>query len=320
MIAIDGIISTRALPLDSTGPEVCLPIACIHAPSPGIEAAMNTVVDSHHHFWNYSPAEYGWIGDRMHILRRNFLPQDLRAQISAAGVDEVISVQARQTVAETDWLLDLAEPSEFIRGVVGWAPLIDGDVRRHLDRWAGRNKLLALRHVLQDETDDRYMLRPDFNAGVSLLKEYGLGYDILIFERQLPGTIEFVDLHPGQVFILDHIAKPRIAAKVMEPWKSQIAELARRPHVYCKISGMATEAEWQNWKPDELRPYFETVLQAFGPSRLMFGSDWPVCLVACAYETWVQIVEEWVAPMSATEKQRIWGETALEAYGLNGPK
>jgi len=285
-------------------------------PSRDIHRTMPTIIDSHHHFWKYAPAEYSWIGQDKQILRRDFLPPDLKTQIAAAGVDGVISVQARQTIPETDWLLDLAEQNDFIRGVVGWAPLIDPDVRRHLDGWAGRSKLLGLRHVLQDEPDDSYALRADFNAGISLLREYGLRYDILIFERQLPAAIELADRHPRQVFILDHIAKPKIAAGELQPWRTQILDLAKRPHVYCKISGMATEANWQTWNPDQLRPYFETVLEAFGPSRLMFGSDWPVCLLACDYQRWKQTVAAWIAPLSPAEQNKIWGETALEAYGL----
>jgi L-fuconolactonase len=280
---------------------------------------MSTVIDSHHHFWKYSPAEYGWIGHGKEVLRRDFLPPDLHVEIAGTGVQGVISVQARQSIRETNWLLDLAERHDFIRGIVGWAPLIDADLRRHLDGWDGRPKLLGLRHVLQDEPDDRYMLRTDFNAGVSLLREYDLRYDILIFERQLPAATELVDRHPQQIFILDHVAKPKIADAELEPWRTRIHELAKRPNVYCKVSGMATEANWHTWKPDELRPYFETVLEAFSPRRLMFGSDWPVCLLACDYSRWVQTVQNWIQPLSATEQQRIWAETAFEAYGLSAP-
>lgn len=277
---------------------------------------MQNVIDSHHHFWKYSAAEYGWIGPRMEILRRDFLPADLKAKVSAAGVDGVISVQARQSIAETDWLLALAEQNDFIRGVVGWAPLIDADIRKHLERWKTRPKLVGLRHVLQDESDDRFICRPDFDAGLSALKEYDLRYDILIFERQLPAAIKAVDRHPEQIFILDHIAKPKIAAGELEPWRAQIRELARRPHVYCKISGMCTEADWQTWTPQQLRPYFDVVLESFGPRRLMFGSDWPVCLLACEYQRWVQTIRDWVAPLSKHEQERIWGETVIEAYNL----
>ncbi len=277
---------------------------------------MKTVIDAHHHFWNYTPQDYGWIGPGMEILRRDFLPNNLKNEISAAGVDGVVSVQARQTVGETDWLLGLAEQHDFIKGIVGSAPLVDPDLRRHLDGWAARRKLLGLRHVLQDEPDDRHMLRPDFDRGIGLLKEYGLRYDILIFERQLPGSIELVDRHPDQVFILDHVAKPKIGKNELEPWATRLRDLARRGNVYCKISAMATEADWHAWTSAQLRPYFDVALEAFGPARLMFGSDWPVCLLATDYGRWMRHGREWVAELSTAEQDRFWGGTAIEAYGL----
>ena len=277
---------------------------------------MNPVIDAHHHFWNYTPREYGWINPQMSVLRRDFLPVHLQQEIAPAGVDGVISVQARQTVAETDWLLDLADQNDFIRGIVGWAPLASESLDRHLDNWAKRKKLLGLRHVLQDEPDDQHMLRLDFDRGIGRLKKYGLPYDILIFDRQLPGAIEMVDRHPDQVFILDHIAKPKIAAGEIQPWAARITDLARRPNVYCKISGMATEANHATWTAAALQPYFDAVLKAFGPQRLMFGSDWPVCLLATDYERWIQSVRGWTDCLSAHERRRIMGGTAIEAYRL----
>ena len=274
------------------------------------------LINAHHHFWRFIPAEYPWIDEGKKILQRDFLPMDLKTEIADVAVDGVISVQARQSVMETDFLLELADKNEFIRGVVGWAPLIDADLLTCLEKWKASRKLLGLRHVLQDEPDDRHMLRPDFDRGISLLKQFNLRYDILIFERQLPGSIELVDRHPETTFIVDHVAKPKIGAREMEPWSSRIRELAKRPNVYCKISGMATEADWKTWSEAQLRPYFETVLNAFTPRRLMFGSDWPVCLLACNYRKWVQTVREWTKPLSVTEQGRIWGETAIEAYGL----
>ncbi len=249
-------------------------------------------------------------------IRRNFLPDDLSKEITAAGVHGAITVQARQTLEETHWLLRLAEAHEFIRGVVGWVPLIHPDLERLLPTVAGHPKLRAVRHVLHDEADDEYMLRDDFNHGIRALKPYHLAYDILIFERHLPQTIAFVDRHPKQVFVVDHFAKPRAKAGALSPWRENIGELARRPHVYCKLSGLATEADWNGWTADALRPYFETVLESFGPSRLMFGSDWPVCLVATTYERWVETVGAWVAGLSEEEQSRIWSGTAREAYGL----
>jgi L-fuconolactonase len=273
-------------------------------------------IDAHHHFWQYNPREYGWISDSMSVLRRKFLPADLQQEISAAGIDGVVSVQARQTLGETEWLLNLAGLHDFIRGVVGWVPLIDPQVQHHLEAFSARRKLKAVRHVLQDEADGNYMLRDDFNRGIGLLGDVGLRYDILIYERHLPQAIELVDRHPQQTFILDHVAKPRIKDQVLSPWRQNMIALAKRPNVYCKISGMVTEADHRAWTTQQLVPYLETALEAFGSRRLMFGSDWPVCLLACGYRRWREIVGEFASKLTAHEQERIFGETATEAYGL----
>ena len=273
-------------------------------------------IDSHHHFWKYSRAEYGWMSEEMGRIRRDFLPPDLKREIDAAGIDGVVSVQARQTIEETEALLGFANENDWIRGVVGWAPLVDEAVWRTLERMAQQPKLRGVRHVVHDEPDDRFILRDDFSRGVSLLKDLGLVYDILIFEKHLAATIQFVDRHPGQVFVVDHIAKPRIKDGLLSPWQSLIVELSKRENVYCKVSGMATEADWKTWTPEALKPYYDTVLEAFGPRRLMFGSDWPVCLVAVEYGRWADIVEQWTAALSEDERARVLGETAVEAYGL----
>ncbi len=277
---------------------------------------MSDKIDAHHHLWQYNADEYAWMGEGMARIRRDFLPADLKYEIDAAGIDGVVTVQARQTVEETAWLLSLADENEFMRGVVGWVPLVSPDVGADLERFAPHPKLKAVRHVLHDEPDDDYALRDDFNAGVDLLPEFGLVHDILIFERHLPQSIEFVDRHPGQMFVVDHIAKPLIKDNVISPWRDNIAELATRENVYCKISGMVTEADWAAWTEDQLAPYFDAALDAFGPGRLMFGSDWPVCLVACEYGRWHRIVSDWAA-LSPSEQERILGGTAVEAYGLH---
>jgi L-fuconolactonase len=274
-------------------------------------------IDSHHHFWSYSAGEYPWIGDAMAGLRRDFLPEHLKTEIAAVGIEGVVSVQARQTVGETEWLLSLADGNDFIKGVVGWVPLVEPDVREAIAKFAANPKLRAVRHVVQDEPDDRFILREDFNRGVSVLKDFGLVYDILIFERQLAPSIEFVDRHPQQVFVLDHIAKPRIGDAVIEPWRTNIRELARRQNVFCKVSGMATEADWKTWSEEQLRPYFDAVLEAFGPKRLMFGTDWPVCLVGSGYARWVETVRKFAAGLSADEQEWLFGKTAVIAYSLS---
>jgi L-fuconolactonase len=279
------------------------------------------VIDAHHHFWRYSDEEYGWIPPDWSALRRDFLPADLGRELAAAGVDGVISVQARQSLAETEWLLDLAAQHEFIRGVVGWAPLVAPDLDTHLDRLAAHpaalaGKLRAFRHVLQGEPDDAYMLRDDFNRGIRALARRELAYDILVFERHLPNTITFVDRHPDQVFIVDHIAKPRIAAGELEPWAKNIRELARRPNVTCKLSGMVTEADVRKWTPGQLRPYFEIVLEAFGPGRLLFGSDWPVCLAGVGYPDWKTTVSAALSDLNPSELAAVFGENARRIYRL----
>ncbi len=277
---------------------------------------MHRMIDSHQHFWKYEPAEYGWIGPHMTALRRDFLPEDLEVEERKAGIDRSVAVQARSTVEETAWLLGLADANENVAGVVGWVPLSAPDVESHTEKFGSHPKLRGVRHVVQDEPDDEYLLRPDFNAGVAALRRFRLVYDILIFERHLPAAIEFVVRHPSQVFVLDHIAKPRIREGLLSPWRERIRELSRRPNVYCKLSGIVTEADWHGWSADDLRPYFDTVLDAFGPKRVMFGSDWPVLLLAGTYQGWCSVVKNAIAALSESEQARIWGDAAAEAYGL----
>ncbi len=273
-------------------------------------------IDSHHHLWEFSALDYSWISESMGVLRHNFLPPDLYKEMTAAGVNSSIAVQARQTLEETHWLLNLAEQNDFIKAVVGWAPLTDPTVCAFLEQLASHPKLRAVRHVIQDEPDDNYILRADFNRGIKELARHKLTYDILIFQRHLPQTIRFVDQHPNQKFVVDHIAKPRVKNSSLSPWREQITELAKRPNVYCKISGLATEADYNHWTEDQLRPYIHTVLDAFTPKRVMFGSDWPVCLLAVSYQRWVAIAEKMLAAFSVVEQQRFWAETATEAYNL----
>ncbi|MDX1983155.1 MAG: amidohydrolase family protein [Bryobacteraceae bacterium] len=273
------------------------------------------MIDAHHHLWQYSAAAYPWIGHDMAVLKQDFLPARLGREMTAAGVEGAVTVQARQTLEETQWLLEMAGANDFLMGVVGWVPLADPDCAVHLERFAPHPKLKGVRHVVQDEPDDDFILGAGFQRGVGLLRQFSLVYDILIYERHLPQSIRFVDAHPHQVFVLDHIAKPRIGDGAISPWRENLRELARRPHVYCKISGMATEAR-RGWTPDDLRPYFDAALEAFGPHRLMFGSDWPVLLLAGEYAPWAATVREWIRPLSQSEQRRILRETAISAYRL----
>ena len=272
-------------------------------------------IDSHHHFWHYNTQDYGWISDEMAVLRRDFLPSDLKPELDRAGIDRVVSVQARQCVEETEWLLKLAEENDFIAGVVGWLPIASPEFPVLLEKFAANPKLRAIRHVVQDEPDDRFILGEAFNQGIDRLLSTHLVYDILIFERHLPYAIEFVKRHSEeQVFVLDHIAKPKIAAGEMQPWADNLRKLAAFPNVFCKLSGLVTEADIHNWTPDQLRPYVETVLDAFGPGRVMFGSDWPVCTCATTYTAWRGLVGEFISHLSEHEQDQIMGGTALKAY------
>ncbi len=274
------------------------------------------MIDSHHHFWHYTPEQYGWIDQPMSAIRRDFLPEHLASQIKAAHVEKVISVQARQTLGETDWLLELSRQHDFIAAVVGWVPLIDPDVERALEPRVFNPKFRSVRHVLQGEADD-YLARDDFNRGIAALGRFHLAYDILITHRQLPAAIQLVDRHPDQPFILDHLAKPPAKSGQIEPWRTHLRELARRPWVWCKLSGLVTEADYHSWTAERLTPYLDAALEAFGARRLMFGSDWPVCLVACGYGQWLELLQQWAAPLSENERQWIFRRAAATAYGLN---
>ncbi|MBI2688770.1 MAG: amidohydrolase family protein [Acidobacteria bacterium] len=274
------------------------------------------IIDTHHHFWKYSEKEYGWLNDNMKALRRDFLPEDLYKEMRAAGVDGAVSVQARQTVEESDWLLGMAEKNDFLKGVVGWVDLRNKGVDKDLERLAKHKKFKGVRHVIQDEPDNNFILGAAFNEGINKLLKYDLRYDILIYEKHLKPSIAFVDKHPKQIFILDHIAKPRIKERILSPWRENMMDLAKRQNVYCKISGMVTEADWKKWSAADLAPYFDTALQAFGPRRLMLGSDWPVMLVAGKYKQWVDLVKQAVSRYSAAEQAQILQKNAIAAYKL----
>ncbi len=273
-------------------------------------------VDAHHHFWKYDPVAYGWISEPMKAIRRDFLAKDLAAAMKSAGVEGAVSVQARQTVEETQFLLDIAAKAKIIWGVVGWVPLVDPKVEAHLEKFAANKRLKGVRHVLQDEPANALMDDTAFHAGIAKLERYNLVYDVLIFERHLEQAIRFIDQHPKQVFVLDHVAKPRIKDGIREPWARLMKEFAKRPNTYCKISGMVTEADWAKWTATGMQPYIDTVIEAFTPKRLMFGSDWPVMLVASDYKRWVDTVAGAIAKLSKTEQARVWGQTAAEAYKL----
>lgn len=273
-------------------------------------------VDAHHHLWNYSAEEYGWIGPEMAALRRDFSPADLWVEMTAAGVDTCVAVQARETLEETRWLLRLAHENDFIAGVVGWAPIAGAEFAQELQALAGDAKLKGLRYVLQ-ALPAEFMLSDAFERGMQAVEGSGLVYDILIYERQLEAAIALVDQHPKQVFVVDHVAKPKIAAHELEPWATRMRELARRENVYCKVSGMTTEARWNSWNVNDLHPYMDVVLDGFGPGRLLAGSDWPVCTLAVSYGRWWQVLREMVSGLSGSEQAMILGRNAERVYGLS---
>jgi L-fuconolactonase len=274
-------------------------------------------IDSHQHFWAINDTDYVWMGEEHGTIQRDFLPTDLKPLLAASGIDGCVAVQARQMIEETRWLLGLAEQNDFIRGVVGWVPLLENAGAPWLEEFAPHPKLAGVRHVVHDEPDDDFILREDFNAGIKQLANHGLVYDILIFAKHLSQTISFVDRHPGQAFVVDHIAKPCIRKGVFdEAWATGIRELAQRENVSCKISGMITEVRDDTWDAELLRPYFETVIDAFGAQRVMFGSDWPVCLLRGNYQAWAETVSEMTSTLSPDEQAALWGGNAARIYGL----
>ncbi len=248
-------------------------------------------------------------------LRRDFVTADLEHELDAAGVDGTVVVQARQTDEETRWLLSCAQKTSRIFGIVGWAPIAAPDFESRVERLGQQPGLVGLRHVVQAEPDG-FLDDTSFNRGIGAMTGTGLVYDILIYERQLEEATRFVDRHPEQTFVLDHIAKPRIAADELEPWRKRIIELGRRPNIRCKVSGMVTEANPKSWTPQQLRPYLDAVVEAFGTQRLMAGSDWPVCLVGTTYKGWWDLLRSYFAEFSKDERASIFGGCAMKTYGL----
>lgn len=276
-------------------------------------------LDAHQHFWAYNPGDYVWMGEAHAPLRRDFLPADLAPLLKAIGFDGAIAVQARQMVEETAWLLGLADRHDLIKGVVGWVDLRSADLRHQLDRFAAHPRLVGVRHVLHDEPDDRFMLLPEFRRGIAMLREFRLAYDLLLFPRHLPVAAELVRGFPEQPFVLDHLAKPCIRDRQLSPWREDLRRLAAFPNVCCKLSGMVTEAAWNGWKPADFAVYLDTVLDAFGPRRLMIGSDWPVCRLAGAYADTMGIVSDWAGRLSASEQADILGGTCARFYRITTP-
>jgi len=273
-------------------------------------------IDAHQHFWRYDAETDGWITDEMKVLRRDFMPPDLKKELERNAFDGCVAVQADQSEAETQFLLDLSGEYPFIKGVVGWLDIRAKNFEQRLEHFAANPELKGLRHIVQDAPDDRFLLQPSFIEGVRLLADYDLTYDILIYERQLPAAVEFARQLPGQRLVLDHIGKPVMDKGPTGRWKEGIRALAEHPDTYCKLSGLVTEADWQQWKPDDFKPFLDVVFEAFGPERLMFGSDWPVCTLAASYSEVVGIVTEYIQALSDQEQQMIMGGNARAFYDL----
>jgi len=270
-------------------------------------------IDAHQHFWKYNRSDYSWIDDQMEILQNDFLPEDLQPEQAKTGYTGSIAVQARQIPAENNFLLDLAQENKWIKGVVGWVDLQSQIVDEQLEKLSDIPEFCGVRHVIQDEADAEFMFRPAFLRGISLLSYYNLTYDILILQKQLVNTIRFIDKFPNQKFVIDHLAKPLIKDGILEPWASMINEISRRENVWCKLSGMVTEADWQTWSKNNFSRYLEVAYQAFGPDRLMIGSDWPVCQLASSYSEAMNNVESFIKP---ADKEKILGLNALKFYGI----
>lgn len=275
------------------------------------------VIDSHQHFWQYDPARHGWIDKSMARIQRDFLPFDLQKVYEQEGVDGCVAVQVDQTEAETAYLLELAGLYPFIKGVVGWIDLRATNLPERLDHFAQFEKLCGFRHIVQGESDVNFLLRPDFRRGIAQLHLYDLTYDILVFPHQLGAVLEFVRSHPNQRFVIDHLAKPYIKDGFYDGWALMMRAIARYDNVYCKVSGMVTEASWSTWTYEDLLPYLNLVFEVYGADRIMYGSDWPVCLVAAEYGEVKNVVAQYISKLSAGEQAKVWGGNAATFYGLS---
>jgi L-fuconolactonase len=273
-------------------------------------------IDAHQHFWKYSPEAYPWISEALAVLKNDFLPNNLLPLLQKNDIDACVAVQASQTEEETLFLLELAAQNDFIKGVVGWVDLRSEQVEERLAALSNAPKLKGIRHIVQDEPDDNFLLRADFQRGISSLKSFNLVYDVLVFPKQLAAAIQFVKAFPNQAFVIDHIAKPYIKAGKIDQWRKDMQAIAQFPNVMCKVSGMLTEADWSNWKASDFHPYLEVIFEAFGVDRIMYGSDWPVCLLAGSYDQVIDLVKNYIKDFSADEKAKIMGSNATSFYNL----
>ncbi|TAF82949.1 MAG: amidohydrolase [Sphingobacteriales bacterium] len=272
-------------------------------------------IDAHNHFWNYDAVKHSWIDDTMTAIKHSFLPQQFEKILIHNGVDGCVAVQVEQNIEENNFLLALADKHPFIKAVVGWVDLTANDLSEQLKKLSHHKKLKGFRHIAQAEADDFLSAKAIIN-GVSKLAQYNFTYDILVFPNQLPAAIELVKACPNQKFVLDHLAKPYIKTGEIQQWKKDITQLAQLDNVSCKLSGMVTEADWQNWKTNDFYPYLDVAFETFGTSRLLYGSDWPVCLLAADYQKVKNILETYTHTLSTTEQQQFWGNNAIDFYNI----
>ena len=273
-------------------------------------------LDAHQHFWYYNPEEHVWMTEDMDVLKHDFLQDDLTPLLQGTGFDGTIVVQARQTLEETEWLLELSDRYEQIKGVVGWVDLRSPEISAQLEKYSKHPKLKGVRHVVHDEPDDHFMLLPEFQRGIAALKEFNLTYDLLLFPKHLPIALQLVEQFPEQPFVIDHISKPFIKDGLISPWKEDMITIAQHSNVFCKISGMVTEANWKQWKTDDFTPYLDTVFEAFGVDRLMIGSDWPVCTLCGNYATVLNIVRDYLQQFPVETREKILGGNCAKFYHI----
>ena len=277
-------------------------------------------IDAHQHFWSYNTTDYGWMTADQSSLRRDFLPRDFEPVLRHSGFEGSIAVEARQLLAETEWLLDLADRHEFIKGVVGSVDLRSDRVEEQLAKYATHSKLRGVRHVVHDEPDDDFILGADFQRGIARLAQFDLRYDLLVFPRHLANTIKLVGRFPDQPFVVDHLAKPNIRHGALSPWRELMRQLADFPNVSCKLSGLVTEADWSRWRPADLIPYLNVAFEAFGAERLMIGSDWPVCTLAGSYQTVMSVVLDYAAALDERARRGVLGENCARVYSIVEPE
>jgi L-fuconolactonase len=273
-------------------------------------------IDAHQHFWHFDPVRDAWITDDMAAIQRDFLPPDLEPLLQEHGIEGCVAVQASQTEAETDFLLELATKYPFIKGVVGWVDLRAVNIHERLAHYRRFDQLKGFRHVLQGEADRAFMLRPEFRRGLAALDLHGFTYDLLILPDQLGYAAELAAAFPTQPLVLDHLAKPFIKTGEIEPWRRDVKALAAHENVWCKVSGLVTEADWQHGQAADFRPYLDAAFEAFGPRRLMFGSDWPVCNLAGGYGRARGLLADYLLAFPPDEQRQFWGDNAVSFYDL----